>query len=389
MYTFGADLFPIVDPLGGSANDIQRRSAGFSSALLVVLLLCLLPSTASSQEAAGNDKSGKQVTVPRVYGVFLPPVPGAPFSGTVEIVSRQKLPDGSVFVLKTVNYIARDSKGRIYNEGRRLVAAAYEKEPLVTNLHIYDPLTGLESNLDPLTRIARQTKLTVPLVPDSASVPDPAAKAPNSSLKQLDLGTRTFKGMVLQGTRQIRGANESTEFWYSPDLSIFISRKHEDPIWEQTVSITDLERAEPDSSLFVVPGGYWIVKAAAPKTAAPSPAVNPAVEILSDTRGVDFGPYMTKAMQATYKSWIPIIPESARPPKNKQGRVGIRFKIYPDGSVKQMILEFPSGDLSLDRAAWGGITGASYPPLPAEFTGPFLELRLAFYYNLDPKKFSP
>jgi hypothetical protein len=52
-----------------------------------------------------------------------------------------------------------------------------------------------------------------------------------------------------------------------------------------------------------------------------------------------------------------------------------------------MILEFPSGDVSLDRAAWGGITGASpYPPLPKDFKGKFLELRFGFYYNLDPDK---
>jgi TonB family protein len=110
-------------------------------------------------------------------------------------------------------------------------------------------------------------------------------------------------------------------------------------------------------------------------------------EILSDTLGVDFGPYMRRIIQATYRSWIPIIPESARPPLDKQGKVGVRFKIYPDGSVKEMILEFPSGDVSLDRAAWGGITGASpYPPLPKEFKGPFLELRFGFFYNLDPDK---
>lgn len=122
---------------------------------------------------------------------------------------------------------------------------------------------------------------------------------------------------------------------------------------------------------------------------APSqhPAMSAGVDILSDTMGVDFGPYMQRVINATYRSWLPIIPESARPPLDKQGRVGIRFKIYPDGSVKQMILEFPSGDVALDRAAWGGITGASpYPPLPREFKGQFLELRFGFYYNLDPSK---
>lgn len=114
--------------------------------------------------------------------------------------------------------------------------------------------------------------------------------------------------------------------------------------------------------------------------------LNAGAEILSDTLGVNFGPYMSRIIQDTYRSWLPIIPESARPPLDKQGRVGIRFKIYPDGSVKEMILEYPSGDVALDRAAWGGITGAGYPPLPREFKGPFLELRFAFFYNLDPSK---
>ena len=116
-------------------------------------------------------------------------------------------------------------------------------------------------------------------------------------------------------------------------------------------------------------------------------ALSAGADILSDTLGVDFGPYMARVIAATKRSWYPLIPESARPPLDKQGKVGIRFKIYPDGSVEQMILEFPSGDVSLDRAAWGGILGASpYPALPKNFKGPFLELRFGFYYNLDPYK---
>jgi TonB family protein len=111
------------------------------------------------------------------------------------------------------------------------------------------------------------------------------------------------------------------------------------------------------------------------------------VEILSDTMGVDFGPYMQRIIFDTKRAWYPIIPEAAQPPLLKQGRVGIRFKIMPDGSVKQMILELPSGDVSLDRAAWGGITGASpYPPLPKEFKGQFLELRFFFLYNIPPSQ---
>ena len=115
--------------------------------------------------------------------------------------------------------------------------------------------------------------------------------------------------------------------------------------------------------------------------------MNGGVDILSDTMGVDFGPYMKRIIYDTERAWWPIIPQVAQPPLSKQGRTGIRFKILPDGSVKEMILELPSGDVSLDRAAWGGITGASpYPPLPKQFKGQYLELRFWFLYNLSPEQ---
>ncbi len=117
------------------------------------------------------------------------------------------------------------------------------------------------------------------------------------------------------------------------------------------------------------------------------PGLQGSAEILSDTMGVNFGPYMQRVIAATYRSWLPLIPESARPPLDKSGKVGIEFRINPDGSVKQMVLKFPSGDVALDRAAWGGITGAGpYPPLPKEFKGPYLALRFGFFYNVNDNK---
>ncbi len=113
--------------------------------------------------------------------------------------------------------------------------------------------------------------------------------------------------------------------------------------------------------------------------------MNGAVDVLSDTMGVDFGPYIQRVIWDTEHAWWPIIPESARPPLDKQGKVMIRFKIYPDGSVHDMVLEGPSGDVALDRAAWAGITGASpFPQIPRQFKGPFLELRFYFLYNIRP-----
>ena len=112
----------------------------------------------------------------------------------------------------------------------------------------------------------------------------------------------------------------------------------------------------------------------------------PGPDILSDTLGYDFDPYLKRIVAATYASWLPIIPESARPPLSNRGKVFIDFTILPDGSVKKMVLRGPSGDVSLDRAAWGGITGAAYPPLPKDFKGQFLTLRFGFYYNIPPEQ---
>lgn len=115
------------------------------------------------------------------------------------------------------------------------------------------------------------------------------------------------------------------------------------------------------------------------------PGEQSAVEVLSDTMGWDYGPYLQRVIADTKRAWYPIIPEEARPPLDKQGKVMIRFKILPDGTVTDMLLEGPSGDVALDRSAWGGITGAApFPAIPKAFKGPYLELRFYFLYNILP-----
>ncbi len=108
------------------------------------------------------------------------------------------------------------------------------------------------------------------------------------------------------------------------------------------------------------------------------------LEILSDTMGVDFGPYLERVLHDVRMHWYDLIPEVARAPLLKRGKVTIEFAILKDGSVAGMKLDGPSGDISLDRAAWGGITASNpFPPLPSEFRGQYLQLLFHFYYNPD------
>ncbi len=105
------------------------------------------------------------------------------------------------------------------------------------------------------------------------------------------------------------------------------------------------------------------------------------VQILSDTQGVDFSSWLHRWYYETEHTWDPLIPDEVNPPILKSGAVQIRFKVLPNGQVTDMVLEGRSGDTGLDRAAWGAITGSSYPPLPRDFHGPYLELRALFLYN--------
>ncbi len=107
-----------------------------------------------------------------------------------------------------------------------------------------------------------------------------------------------------------------------------------------------------------------------------------ALEVLTDTERVDFGPYFNKLVTDVRKNWYRLIPDEARPPQLKTGKVAVEFAILPDGKVVGMVVRTPSGDVALDRAAWGAITAtAPFAPLPEKFHGPYLALRMHFYYN--------
>jgi TonB family protein len=103
--------------------------------------------------------------------------------------------------------------------------------------------------------------------------------------------------------------------------------------------------------------------------------------ILSDTRGVDFGPYLARVVYNVRRNWYAVIPVAAR--LGQKGRVAIVFEILKDGSVPQLRLVASSGSDPLDRAAVASIRASNpFPPLPEEFTGRHLVLQFIFLYNM-------
>jgi TonB family protein len=108
-------------------------------------------------------------------------------------------------------------------------------------------------------------------------------------------------------------------------------------------------------------------------------------EVLTDTMGWDYSAYLTRILQTIRQNWYSILPPSVFPPLRKQGKLTIEFVILRDGTVSGMTLHTSSGDVALDRAAWGSITASNpFEPLPKEFPGQVFGLRLFYFYNIEP-----
>jgi len=231
----------------------------------------LSATTLLAQQAAPHppDYPGVRTFIP---GVFVTPVPGAPFSGTVEVLSKQLLPDGTTYTRRTVNHIARNSAGVIHNERRMLEPPGFQGEAPVLHWHIFDPQTRVSTFLTPATLIAREAVLPAPPRAPENTTPETAiaiANAQNLAVK--NLGTESIAGLVLHGTRKQRtipaalsGTGKDVtitdDYWYSEDLKVYLVLKHNDPrTGDQTVGILDVDRKEPDATMFRIPPDYKVV----------------------------------------------------------------------------------------------------------------------------------
>jgi outer membrane biosynthesis protein TonB len=113
------------------------------------------------------------------------------------------------------------------------------------------------------------------------------------------------------------------------------------------------------------------------------PGMEPGATILTDTQGVDFTSYIQRLLATLKRNWETVMPESAL--LGDKGMVYTTFQINHDGSVPSPDpqLERTSGKDPLDNAAMSAIhTSNPFEPLPSQFKGPYIRLRIVFLYNL-------
>jgi TonB family protein len=120
-----------------------------------------------------------------------------------------------------------------------------------------------------------------------------------------------------------------------------------------------------------------------PASAGVDSAAGIGVDILSDTQGVDFDPYLRQMLKLLQKNWEAIMPEEAK--MGEKGKVKVTLEILPDGTlaIGDPQIEKSSDVKVLDEAAMNAIRhSVPFASLPQQFHGPYVKLRVLFLYNI-------
>ena len=254
----------------------MQRMPLVCSTLLAASLIAR-PAAVDAQQPPGRPAPDYRRPSNPVVGIAVPVVANLPFSATVVIQNDRLMGDGSLLTRRTINLIARDSRGRTHNEMRRLAPESFHGSPELMQVILFDPETRLRTTYYPATHMARIQ--LIPIRPKSAGLPAPWTS-------QEDLGTDTLNGLEAKGIRRVyavpadgggggQPVEVTDEIWHSPELHLDLLRRYTDPrIGENTAAISNLKREEPPASMFELPPGYTIANAI--PSPAPAASTNPA-----------------------------------------------------------------------------------------------------------------
>jgi hypothetical protein len=202
-------------------------------------------------------------------------VKGAPYSADVSTEFTQVLGDGNRIHQVTSERLYRDSEGRTRRE-TSLAGLSSPGDAGVPLAFVNDPVAGASFVLD----LGKRTFTRMPWrqpPPNGPVVRNQQARPANPNLKTESLGRQTIAGLLADGTRitQTIPAGQVgnslpiqvvSERWYSAELQAVILQKRSDPRSGESLSQwTNIIRAEPPSTMFVVPADFQVSQGAAPR----------------------------------------------------------------------------------------------------------------------------
>ena len=285
----------------------------------LVVAACGIAAVASAQDNVMAAKATIERDQLAVRAPFEKTVKGAPYSAETIVQATQTLADGTHINRKTTGRIYRDGEGRTRREEDNTPAAGAVSVRTAggqtvsgivreghTRISIVDPVAGYSYSLDPENKVAWRTPLAAfrtildkvaaeerslvaakrveepgpppPPPPPAAGgfagsggfaggamIARSGAKSDTTTLEHSTIDGLTVEGHHSTSTiaAGLVGNDQpitiTSEEWTSPDLQVLVLTRHSDPrSGEQTYKLTNVVRAEPDQSLFMVPPDYSV-----------------------------------------------------------------------------------------------------------------------------------
>jgi hypothetical protein len=204
-------------------------------------------------------------------------VTDAPYSGVEIRTSQQVLATGG-FILRTEQTaVYRDSLGRVRRETTRKGPDGQTE----TRVTISDPVAGVVHELDATNKTASSRPARFPNWSQGTSTNRmqtmgagrrPAAQT-DANVKRETLAARSINGTIASGARVTHAIPAGTignsqaietvrETWMADDLKVPLMTKSADPrTGTTTMELMNVNRSQPDPSLFQIPSDYTVKKA--------------------------------------------------------------------------------------------------------------------------------
>ena len=269
-----------------------RTAVPTSLALVLVLLVGAMEAAAQMPGPPPPPGPGQNMFYMRTFRLQdRKVVTGQPYSAQATTETTQVLSDGNRIDRKETAQVYRDNMGRVRRDLAVNAIGPWSStggpQQMVS---IFDPVAGVDYMLN------LQEKKAYKMVPPPKPPAGPAAEmgarvfvagggmpgpgptvafmekgAGAGNRTETSLGTQEIAGVQAQGTRTTETipagkiGNEkpiviTDERWYSPDLQVDVMVKHSDPRMGDVVyQLTNINREEPDASLFQVPADYTVV----------------------------------------------------------------------------------------------------------------------------------
>ena len=210
-----------------------------------------------------------------LQSIYIPPLLNAPFSAIIHTEWTRPMSGGGNFTFVNQRQVARDSRGRIYEERWVLAPKGSEDQSRMNVIQIADPNAHTLYNCFTLqtphrcvleTFAEAAVKSYKPAVFQSGPLPNNTGARVHE-----DLGARTTSGIETVGTRDTSNLNAGVmgsdqpfstwrEFWQAPQIGVNLYSEVVDPsVGKQVFMLTDVNLAEPDPKLFELPEGFDVV----------------------------------------------------------------------------------------------------------------------------------